>query len=419
MTKFIGFAMIFTLLIVAYGTTIAQTDTDDTCSVYVQEALTIANDVCVDGSRNSICYGNIQITSTLRTEDVNFEETGDRVPIADIETMELSPLDLETDTWGIAIANIQANLPDTLPGQLITVVVFGDTELTPTDENLSAFIFRGNIGAPACNQAPNGLLIQTPSGIADVTFTVNGIDVSMGSTAYIVAEADDNLLFALLEGDAAVTADGSTQQVNGGEFTTVPLDSSTQAIGVPTDPEPIVYGDNGTVLPSVVDVSNALMPERIEIDALSSGDDESDETNEIGDTEDISEAEGVAGGIIQPLDGTWRMTAEAGTISAGCPPSTTTGTGTFPPQSLTFSEPFSQQEFFTAIGLEGLGGASYTYSNPSDNIYVATADDGTGNMMIQELTIASETEMTNIFTFDFAAIDCTVIQPFYLERIGD
>ncbi|MEO1444517.1 MAG: hypothetical protein AAFV33_29260, partial [Chloroflexota bacterium] len=337
------FTTAIALFLIITGTTFAQTDSDNTCAAYVEEALVVTDEACANGTRNSICYGNIQIDSTLRTDDVNFETTGDTVSVADIETMLLAPLDIETDTWGVAVASVQANLPGTVPGQLVTMIVFGDTELTPADGNLSAFTFTGGIGRPSCDEAPNGLLIQTPDGAAEVTFNVNGIDVAMGSTAYIVAEPNDDLLFALLEGEADVTADGATEQITGGEFTTIPLDASAQASGAPTEPEPIIYGDEGIVLPSVVSVNNALMPQRVEIEVVSS----------VGvDPDATEEATVVVSGPIQPLDGTWTASAQTVNASGGCPAPVVQGlqqgaSGFNESASLVFSKPFSLEALFS------------------------------------------------------------------------
>ncbi|MEO0564264.1 MAG: hypothetical protein AAF125_19320, partial [Chloroflexota bacterium] len=289
------------------------------------------------------------------------------------------------DAWGVAIANVQANVPGALPGQLVTFVVFGGTELIPADENLNAFTFRGGVGNPSCSAAPDGLLVQTPDGLADVTFTVNGVDVSLGSTAYITAEADDDLLFALLEVNATVTADGATEQLVGGQLTTVPLDADAQATGAPTEPQPIVYDETGTVLPAVLDVNNALMPRTVEVETVVSTTTDPDAT--------VTTA-AVVTGPIQPLDGTWEIVADEGLVAGGsCPPTISMGTpglaGAYP---LIFSEPFSQRELFTTLGLEGSGGITYTYTNPEDNQFVATADAGNGGTITHSLTLVSETE---------------------------
>ncbi|MEO0561570.1 MAG: hypothetical protein AAF125_05630, partial [Chloroflexota bacterium] len=190
----------------------------DTCTTYVADALDATNAACTGLGRNEICYGNFQITPSLRAGAPTFTSQGDVVGVGDVQSLVLAPYTPEESVWGVAVAQIQANLPGTLPGQGVSIIVFGGARLEPTDNNMESFVFQGGVGAPSCADAPNGLLVQTPDGDAQVAFNINGVNVSLGSTAYITADEDDDLLFALLEGEADVTADGATEQITGGEF---------------------------------------------------------------------------------------------------------------------------------------------------------------------------------------------------------
>lgn len=100
---------------------------NDTCSTLVQSALKIVDSSCNETGRNQVCYGNITLSATV-TDDAptfNFETPGDLADIIHIESLQLSVLHTP-DEWGVALMKIQANLPDTTPGQSVTMLLFGD-----------------------------------------------------------------------------------------------------------------------------------------------------------------------------------------------------------------------------------------------------------------------------------------------------
>src|SRR5690606_38511018 len=86
---------------------------------------------CAATDRNQACYGYVQLQDTPRdgVEEFTFEQTGDLVNVADVETLRLSSLDEDSNTWGIALMKLQANLPASLPGQNVTFVLFGNVEI--------------------------------------------------------------------------------------------------------------------------------------------------------------------------------------------------------------------------------------------------------------------------------------------------
>jgi hypothetical protein len=174
------------LFAITFGITAAQ---EATCPNIVSEALTMVQEVCREIGRNQACYGNLRLTAEGQpnAENFVFEQTGDIVNAADILRLDLTPLDEASGDWGVVIMALQVNLPNTLPGQNVTFILFGDVELenaaTTAQSPLQAFYLRTGIGAPACEEAPeSGLLVQTPEGVEEVLFNINGVDVSLGST---------------------------------------------------------------------------------------------------------------------------------------------------------------------------------------------------------------------------------------------
>lgn len=114
-----------------------------------------------------------------------------------------------------------------------------DTEFGP----MQAFYFRSGIGDAPCTEAPDsGMLIQTPEGRTRVDLNINGVDVQLGSTAYLTAGegANGNIDFNIhmVEGEARVEAEGVAQFVRAGQMLSVPMTPDYNPAGQPTPPMP-------------------------------------------------------------------------------------------------------------------------------------------------------------------------------------
>lgn len=103
----------------------------DACPAIVLEALETVENACDDLGRNSACYGsnNVQASFYNEVEDDFFTVPGDLTLLEDMETIGTAPLDIENELWGIAVLQVQANVPNTLPGQNVVFVLLGDASL--------------------------------------------------------------------------------------------------------------------------------------------------------------------------------------------------------------------------------------------------------------------------------------------------
>ncbi len=119
-------ALLFVLL--CFSTAVAQ---DATCGPLVQQALSAVENGCGSTGRNQACYGYVALDATPRdgVQNFTFAKAGDLANVADVETLRLSALDEAKKTWGIALMKLQANLPDTLPGQNVTFLMFGNVQV--------------------------------------------------------------------------------------------------------------------------------------------------------------------------------------------------------------------------------------------------------------------------------------------------
>lgn len=340
-------AISFTLLT---AVAVAQNPPADVCTTIVRSALQAANESCSGTSRNQVCYGNIlgHVTPADGVTSVVFEQVGDTAELQQISALQLSPLDEEASQWGVALMQLQANLPDTLPGQNVTFLLFGDVtigaeigeqvrvaasvntaanlrlapsatspvvgslaadspvtmtgktvnqlgqtwvrvrhedyrtatgwilaELVEVDLNalpdvpsdsltlnpMQAFYFKTGIGQTQCAEAPeNGIVVQTPQGAGKVNFTVNGIDIALGSTAFLSSpENINNTCVSLLTGDADLTSGGRVVDLNPGERSCTPLNDDGTS-GPPGPPEPFDMQEMASIA-VVVDT----LPDQIDI----------------------------------------------------------------------------------------------------------------------------------------------------------
>ncbi len=106
--------------------TIAQTTGE--CPPLVELALDALGQNCASLDNNNACYGYQQVDSTF-TFDVGadyFNTPSDRADLTTVQTIRTSPLDELIEQWGIAVMNVQANVPNTAPGQAVTFVMLGD-----------------------------------------------------------------------------------------------------------------------------------------------------------------------------------------------------------------------------------------------------------------------------------------------------
>jgi hypothetical protein len=232
---------------------------DDACPILVQSALDIVGESCADLGRNQICYGhgNIDVLDFERVPLAEFAASGDRSDIAQVFSLATAPMDVAGDVWGVAVLALQADLPDTMPGQNVTFIVYGDTELVSeigTSEMsapMQAFRMTTGVGEPACEEAPrDGLLVQTPAQTT-VHFLINGIEIAVGSTALLQIE-DDTLGVNTFAGNVTITSAGETQSAAPGQRVDVAAgDTPTEPVAYDVD---AVVGAPVDLLPDAVNI---------------------------------------------------------------------------------------------------------------------------------------------------------------------
>lgn len=216
--------IIILLLVIPVFRIVAETT--QTCPEIVQTALETAGTLCELTGRNQVCYANLQLEAEVNA-DIQFDQVGDIANVVDLSSLRLSPMDVNEGVWGVALMRLQANLPEVLPGQNVTFILFGDVELTNavTPEQvlagdyspMQAFYLRTGIGDAQCAEAPqSGMLVQTPEGMGQINFVINEVEVQLGSTVMFQASNTESLEVTALEGSATLKIDEDVYPVVAG-----------------------------------------------------------------------------------------------------------------------------------------------------------------------------------------------------------
>lgn len=151
---------VFALLILgAFAYTSAQ-QRDVTCPRLIEEALGAIGDNCAGLGRNSACYGfhNVNATFSETTAADFFTEPSDRADLVTVKNIGTTPMDTASQQWGIALLSLQANLPDTLPGQNTIFMLLGDTEIENAVQPEK--VFQGGATVDVTTRAAAGLFYR-------------------------------------------------------------------------------------------------------------------------------------------------------------------------------------------------------------------------------------------------------------------
>ena len=226
-------------------TATAMADNNASCQALIDKTIQASDNYCNGTASNTACYGN----NTLKAELVpnasqRFSERGDIIPVNKLQRLSASPLNLNNDQWGIAVFKVVANLPRSLPGQTVTMVVFGNTTLdnqSGGSDSLQSFYFSSELGQIVCEKIPfDGLMITSPDG-SGVRFAVNGTELTLMGNASIKAVKNGKMEVNVYKGSARIVSNGQEQYFGAGQKSSVQLggDNGTQSISPPSKPEPL------------------------------------------------------------------------------------------------------------------------------------------------------------------------------------
>jgi hypothetical protein len=220
---------------------------ENRCQVILTKAMETLQSTCQKVGRNKACYGNSLVQAEpVPSASLKFSTVGDVANISDIRSITTAPLDAEKGVWGLSLLKLQANLPDSLPGQNVTFLVFGNTLIDNISGDMSTFYFTSGIGLPTCKEAPKDSIVVKSPNHMQVTFTANGTKITIASTIVLRAEKGNKMTVALVEGHANVTIPQGSQDLKPGQELTVPLGSVTGLVPVAPPSAPIAMPEDMT-----------------------------------------------------------------------------------------------------------------------------------------------------------------------------
>ncbi|MBK8023571.1 MAG: hypothetical protein IPK19_19590 [Chloroflexi bacterium] len=124
--------LLMLVLVFSIGFTLVQAQQrGDVCPGAVNEAMAALSPNCSGLGRNIACYGfnSVEASFNVDVSPETFTQTDDRIDLLTVNAIRTGELDLEDDTWGLSLLNLQANLPDALPGQGVIFVLLGGVEV--------------------------------------------------------------------------------------------------------------------------------------------------------------------------------------------------------------------------------------------------------------------------------------------------
>jgi Bacterial SH3 domain len=136
-------AIILILVVIIFGITTTVLGQGDMCPILVERALAEVGNNCAGLGRNAACYGFNRVNATFfeAMDEGFFSTPADRADLPLIQSLETAPLNVAESEWGVALMNVQANLPGTLPGQGVTFLLMGDVAIENEVEPQAALTF--------------------------------------------------------------------------------------------------------------------------------------------------------------------------------------------------------------------------------------------------------------------------------------
>jgi hypothetical protein len=215
---------------------------DSSCQSLIQQAVQASGNSCQQIGPNKVCYGNDILKAVLiPSSPERFAQRGDVVDISLLTSLSASPLVLDQHQWGIAVFKVLANLPHSLPGETVTLLVFGNTMLDKGSGGLEAFHFSSQFGQIVCNKVNlDGIMVRVPKG-QGLRFTVNGAQLTLMGDASFKASKNGKMEISMYSGAGQIVSQGREQTFGAGQKVSVGLGGpdGSDAVSPPSTPEPL------------------------------------------------------------------------------------------------------------------------------------------------------------------------------------
>lgn len=113
--------------------------TPPSCPQIVTLALESTEELCESMGSSTACYGHVHIDASPRpgVDDFDFTTQGDIAALQDIQVFQLSSMDPEAGTWGVALLNVKTYMQYAEPED-VTFLLFGDVAIEDTSASFTS-----------------------------------------------------------------------------------------------------------------------------------------------------------------------------------------------------------------------------------------------------------------------------------------
>ena len=187
---------------------------------------------CPDVALNEICLGSGSSTG------IDLGLPGGRVLLTGGEQISVASTSL--DDYGVVITRLQAPGVDADYNSLLVLAVgtvdvsFNEIFYGRDETNLN--LPRLQVSSANGEDFQSGLVIINESNEDLLSIEVNGVGLTLGSTAVVTSQLGGEMKVSMLTGTVAVSANGETKPAYVGKSIKVPMDGSSKPIGVPSEP---------------------------------------------------------------------------------------------------------------------------------------------------------------------------------------
>ncbi len=207
------------------------------CPNIVKQAIDTVSAECSKTGRGKLCYGNSTITAQYQpgVSNVQFSAPGDTVDVSALKPFTLSGMNTTANTWGVAEMKIKADLPDADPSVAVTMILFGNVQLSDGSNDANAAVLTQTPGAIAkqnqlATVTSNAINQQATHVAASVT-KIAGLEGT--ATAHALTSTPTGTIPAIKMTQAAATATKLAADVNTATAAPIPQTSIPGAVNGP------------------------------------------------------------------------------------------------------------------------------------------------------------------------------------------
>ncbi len=130
--RWLFLVLIFCAALISSVTFVATAQDTTTCPALVSTALNELGTNCADLARNTTCLGYKTVQHTAFSVSVSpafYTTAGERANLTTTEAIQTGPMSIPQQEWGLNVMNVEANVPNALPGKGVVFIQTGGVEV--------------------------------------------------------------------------------------------------------------------------------------------------------------------------------------------------------------------------------------------------------------------------------------------------